>query len=798
MVVLSDEVKRLCEMGFPESIVRVALSSSETFEEAVQCCLMQNSSLDGAASAVDLTVSQSAPAGVAAAAVSPAAAPSSGAAETPCLKRGQRGGSEGKRKRAKCALAATAGWHMPHKFRCPISGDLMDDPVIAQDGRSYERELIKRWFGQCHGQGKPLTSPVTREPMNPELRSNPTLKQSIAELRETQQPPSHSSIGEGTPGTVATVHKLGALFAQLDPLRELLAMCLDGWQPPALVVVGNENSGKSSQLERLCMMPIFPHDEAICTRLPIEVRLRRGPVNAPRLESFNVRTRKVEESFDVPMESANVDVRNVMNRLVKLQNGTMIGVSSERAIRLRVQSPNVPNLDLVDLPGVVTSAAVGEPENMPQQTRDLVTAYIGQNQAHSMFLCTIDANTAPNSSAALALLRDKRVLDKTIGVITRCDRAALLPQKTQVKQRLAQTGDAVVLKPHGYVATMNAPINSAGCSNLELLAEQALAEPRWFAANNYQDEVNTGLATSDALLAKINVMFMKYVKDSWVPETLKKLTSEEQRLQMTQASLGLPPAFGVCRPASTWLGSLRTAAQAAVSAVLTKEMPSLTKHFAAHMKQLTHDLHAILTATQTLPVCDPRAVHQYLQETQRRIHGVLDAANMNDDMLDALRAALEREDTSFKLARFPQLVDALVNTAREGLGTCRCEFEETQDERAAMVAQLLNIAGTAVTVKHSWTVCSTVVMAQVPGTSTVALDIEKIVGVVVELYAPAARMRVFHTELPRQAGQVVKRGLMDSTKDACNEQRMDLLKQLERVQTATRGIRQIATCSVAS
>jgi hypothetical protein len=417
---------------------------------------------------------------------------------------------------------------------------------------------------------------------------------------------------------------------------------------------------------------------------------------------------------------------------------------------------------------VVTSAAVGEPENMPQQTRDLVTAYIGQNQAHSMFLCTIDANTAPNSSAALALLRDKRVLDKTIGVITRCDRAALLPQKTQVKQRLAQTGDAVVLKPHGYVATMNAPINSAGCSNLELLA------------------------------AKINVMFMKYVKDSWVPETLKKLTSEEQRLQMTQASLGLPPAFGVCRPASTWLGSLRTAAQAAVSAVLTKEMPSLTKHFAAHMKQLTHDLHAILTATQTLPVCDPRAVHQYLQETQRRIHGVLDAANMNDDMLDALRAALEREDTSFKLARFPQLVDALVNTAREGLGTCRCEFEETQDERAAMVAQLLNIAGTAVTVKHSWTVCSTVVMAQVPGTSTVALDIEKIVGVVVELYAPAARMRVFHTELPRQAGQVVKRGLMDSTKDACNEQRMDLLKQLERVQTATRGIRQIATCSVAS
>ena len=35
---------------------------------------------------------------------------------------------------------------MPHEFRCPISGDLMEDPVISQDDRSYERELIERWF----------------------------------------------------------------------------------------------------------------------------------------------------------------------------------------------------------------------------------------------------------------------------------------------------------------------------------------------------------------------------------------------------------------------------------------------------------------------------------------------------------------------------------------------------------------------------------------------------------------------------------------------------------------------------
>eukprot|EP01043_Picozoa_sp_COSAG02_P118004 COSAG02_NODE_54573_length_295_cov_0.928571_1_plen_38_part_01 len=32
------------------------------------------------------------------------------------------------------------------------------------------------------------------------------------------------------------------------------------------------------------MMPIFPRDEELCTRIPIHVRLRRGIAKAPQLE----------------------------------------------------------------------------------------------------------------------------------------------------------------------------------------------------------------------------------------------------------------------------------------------------------------------------------------------------------------------------------------------------------------------------------------------------------------------------------------------------------------------------------
>ena len=48
-------------------------------------------------------------------------------------------------------------WSPPKSFVCPISGELMKDPVSCVDGHSYERSCILQWFGTR------LTSPVTNE-----------------------------------------------------------------------------------------------------------------------------------------------------------------------------------------------------------------------------------------------------------------------------------------------------------------------------------------------------------------------------------------------------------------------------------------------------------------------------------------------------------------------------------------------------------------------------------------------------------------------------------------------------------
>ena len=43
----------------------------------------------------------------------------------------------------------------PSNFFCPISQEMMHDPVITMDGHSYEREQIESWFRRS------TLSPVT-------------------------------------------------------------------------------------------------------------------------------------------------------------------------------------------------------------------------------------------------------------------------------------------------------------------------------------------------------------------------------------------------------------------------------------------------------------------------------------------------------------------------------------------------------------------------------------------------------------------------------------------------------------
>jgi hypothetical protein len=74
----------------------------------------------------------------------------------------------------------------PDSFVCPLSREVMDDPVQTVDGHTYERVWIEKWL-QGHN-----TSPLTNvKLLDTKLTPNHALKKAIDEW-SCMQVPTHS------------------------------------------------------------------------------------------------------------------------------------------------------------------------------------------------------------------------------------------------------------------------------------------------------------------------------------------------------------------------------------------------------------------------------------------------------------------------------------------------------------------------------------------------------------------------------------------------------------------------------
>ncbi|KAG0574089.1 hypothetical protein KC19_VG233000 [Ceratodon purpureus] len=79
-------------------------------------------------------------------------------------------------------VAAPEGLEIPADFRCPLSGELMADPVIVASGQTYERLYIQHWLGEGH-----TRCPKTHQKLShTSLIPNYTVKALIANWCETQ------------------------------------------------------------------------------------------------------------------------------------------------------------------------------------------------------------------------------------------------------------------------------------------------------------------------------------------------------------------------------------------------------------------------------------------------------------------------------------------------------------------------------------------------------------------------------------------------------------------------------------
>lgn len=76
----------------------------------------------------------------------------------------------------------------PDEIVCPITSEVMEEPVITGAGHTYERRAIEAWFERCRAAGRPLTDPKSGSALQSAVVvDNHAVRGMTATYRERQQ-----------------------------------------------------------------------------------------------------------------------------------------------------------------------------------------------------------------------------------------------------------------------------------------------------------------------------------------------------------------------------------------------------------------------------------------------------------------------------------------------------------------------------------------------------------------------------------------------------------------------------------
>ena len=121
---------------------------------------------------------------------------------------------------------------------------------------------------------------------------------------------------------------------------------------------------------------------------------------------------------------------------------------SEKPIRLRIYSPHVLTMTLVDLPGLTRVPVGDQPSNIETQIRELILSFI--RHPTCVILAVSQANVDLANSDALQLARNVDPEGRrTVGVLTKVD---LMDKGTDASNMLRNDVIPLAL---GYIAVVN-------------------------------------------------------------------------------------------------------------------------------------------------------------------------------------------------------------------------------------------------------------------------------------------------------------------------------------------------------
>ncbi|KAK3266959.1 hypothetical protein CYMTET_24454 [Cymbomonas tetramitiformis] len=491
-------------------------------------------------------------------------------------------------------------WPPLRLLNCPLTNTPLEEPVIADDNRTYNAQALQFFFTSQRDSGLSIVSPQHHEAMSDQYQQDAVthnllkiiitrLQDSeflVSALRDIPDDPGaehqralgqlilaakeachaaversqqenmagshwllekfqeelreHTLAWEATTSTVQFVQpredltQLRLAFSKLDELRELLQETLKGWDPPSITVVGTRSAGKSTVLERLSNIPLFPRNPSICTRLPIHVRLRQSVHGNAQVRLFVKDTQSGEEgpSRFIPFESGHRYVDEVQERIL-IEHESTTGFSTTKQIILEVHHPTVPSIDLIDIPGL-------EPGDGRGPTHQILESQVNRNReqgSSAVYLLVVSGASRQVNDVASAFIKEHGLLDETLGVFTHCD--DVVSRRYHALREMVedpQANTASLPVRHGWVATMSCDEHES-LPGPERLHRQAQVELEFFEEHHELKAMKlAGNATCSALVRRLQRVYFDHLSNTWTPRTLLRIDERIVEIQFQERS----------------------------------------------------------------------------------------------------------------------------------------------------------------------------------------------------------------------------------------------------------------------
>ncbi|EEB07297.2 dynamin family protein Vps1 [Schizosaccharomyces japonicus yFS275] len=330
------------------------------------------------------------------------------------------------------------------------------------------------------------------------------------------------------PSLIKTVNKLQDAFSTVG-VQNLIDL-------PQITVVGSQSSGKSSVLENIVGRDFLPRGTGIVTRRPLVLQLinrqitpkEKGPENEIEEDENGNNKEEWGEFLHLPGQKF-YDFNKIREEIVReteAKTGRNVGISAA-PINLRIYSPYVLTLTLVDLPGLTKVPVGDQPRDIEKQIREMLLKYI--TKPNAIILAVNAANTDLANSDGLKLARevDPEGL-RTIGVLTKVD---LMDQGTDVVDILA--GRVIPLRL-GYV-----PVINRGQKDIDAKKSirNALEAEKEFFEQHPSYSSKAQYCGTPYLARKLNMILMHHIRNT-LPEIKVRINAALAKYQAELHSLG--------------------------------------------------------------------------------------------------------------------------------------------------------------------------------------------------------------------------------------------------------------------